>query len=273
MPFIPLGDNNPRILIRYPWVTWGTMLACVLIFLWQISGNLDTSIYTYGFIPAILAGDAQLSGELLQLPAIATLFTSMYLHGSIPHLLGNMLFLWVFGDNIEDSTGHFRFLIFYLLCGAAAGLCHFAAQPGSDIPMVGASGAISGVLGAYLVIHPKARVLIPIFIIPVRLPAYFLLAGWFGFQVFAAFAPAGGGEFGNVAWWAHIGGFVAGAILIFLFKRNTVHLFGGGPPPQGIVQRRHFGAHDSRDRNAKRRRDAPAPSENEAAPRPKGPWG
>lgn len=273
MPFIPLGDNNPRILIRYPWVTWGTMLACVLIFLWQISGNLGNSIYTYGFIPAILAGEAKLTGELLQLPAIATLFTSIYLHGSLPHLLGNMLFLWVFGDNIEDSTGHIRFLIFYLLCGAAAGLCHFAAQPGSDIPMVGASGAISGVLGAYLVIHPKARVLIPVFIIPVRLPAYILLAIWIGFQFFAVFAPGGAEQFGNVAWWAHIGGFVAGAILIFFFKRNTVHLFGGGPPPQGVIMRRRPYDYGTRDRNAKRRREAPTPSEDKAAEGPKGPWG
>ncbi len=228
MPFIPLGDSNPRILVRYPWVTWGTILVCCFIYLAQISDGLQVSVYNFGFIPAILAGDARLSSELLQLPATVTLFTSMYLHGSFPHLLGNMLFLWVFGDNIEDSMGHGRFLIFYLLCGAAAGLAHFAAQPLSDIPMVGASGAISGVLGAYLMLHPRARILFPVFIIPVRLPAYILLAGWFGFQVFAAFADTG---FGNVAWWAHIGGFVAGFILVIPFKRNTVQLFGGHPPP------------------------------------------
>ena len=269
MPFIPLGDSNPRILLRYPWVTWGTILACILIYAAQISDGLQLSVYNYGFIPAVFAGDARLSDELLQLPPVLTLFTSMYLHGSLMHLLGNMLFLWVFGDNIEDSMGHVRFLFFYLLCGAVAGLSHFAAQPLSDIPMVGASGAISGVLAAYLVLHPRARILIPIVFFPVRLPAFLLLAGWFAFQIYAVIADSG---FGNVAWWAHIGGFVAGLILVFPFKRNTAVLFGGNAPPQGIVQRKTYGAHESRDRNPRRKRESPMPNTGETPRRPKGPW-
>lgn len=270
MPFIPLGDSNPRILLRYPWVTWGTMLACILIFAWQASRGLQLSALEYGFIPAVFTGERRLPPELVELPPILTLLTYNFLHGSTVHLLGNMLALWVFGDNIEDSMGHVRFLIFYLLCGVAAGLAHFAAHPDSQIPMIGASGAIFGLAGAYLVLHPKARILSLLVIVPLRLPAYLLIAVWFGYQFYAVFS--GGDNFGNVAWWAHIGGFVAGLILVFPFKRNTAVLFGGEPPPQGIIQRRGYSAHDSRDRNPRRRRESTTSNAGEPPRRPKGPW-
>ena len=270
MPFIPLGDSNPRILLRYPWVTWGLILSCVLIFAWQASTGIQVSAYRYGFIPAVFTGERQLPPELVELPAFLTLLTYNFLHGSTAHLVGNMLALWVFGDNVEDAMGHVRFLAFYLLCGVAAGLVHFLAYPSSEVPMIGASGAIFGLLGAYLILHPKARILSILVVIPLRLPAYVLIAAWFAFQFYAVFT--GGDDFGNVAWWAHIGGFFAGLLLVFAFKRNTVVLFGGDPPPQGIVQRKTFGARNSRDRNAKRKRESPMPNAGETHRRPKGPW-
>jgi membrane associated rhomboid family serine protease len=156
----------------------------------------------------------------------------MFLHGGIMHLIGNMLFLGVFGDNIEDAMGHVKFVAFYLICGAAAALSHVMIAPGSTTPMIGASGAISGVLGAYLILHPKSWVTILLFWIPLRFPAWLLLIGWIGFQMFAALGsgPSGGG----VAWWAHIGGFAAGAALIAPFRHKSIPLFGGGEQPKGI---------------------------------------
>ena len=160
-------------------------------------------------------------------PAAATLLTSMFLHGGWLHLIGNMLYLWIFGDNVEDAMGHGRFVLFYLVCGLAAALAQAGLDPGSEVPMVGASGAISGVLGAYLMLHPRAHVLvlIPLGILTqlVRLPALIVLAFWFGLQLFQQLsAPPGQG---GVAFMAHIGGFVAGMALVPLFKRPRVRLF------------------------------------------------
>ena len=135
------------------------------------------------------------------------------------HLIGNMLYLWVFGDNVEDAMGHARFVAFYLICGIAAALAHTLADPASQIPTIGASGAVSGVLGAYLLLHPKARVLVPIWIVPVYLPAFVLLIFWFAFQiVFAATSEAGAP---GVAWWAHIGGFLAGALMALALRSDA----------------------------------------------------
>ncbi|HJO96426.1 MAG TPA: rhomboid family intramembrane serine protease, partial [Rhodospirillales bacterium] len=154
------------------------------------------------------------------------LITSMFLHGSWWHLIGNMLYLWVFGDNIEDSMGHRRFVAFYLITGIVAALTHAVMDPESATPMVGASGAISGVMGAYLVLHPRVKVLALIFNrIPVRLPAYVLLVGWIVFQLFNAY-----GSGGSTAWWAHIGGFFAGVVLIVPFRYKTVPLFDRNRP-------------------------------------------
>jgi membrane associated rhomboid family serine protease len=264
MPFLPLFDSNPRVWIRYPWVTWGLIALCVMVFLLQIGGSqrdYESGIYGYGFISAVFGGQGQLAAWAERVPSVLTLITSLFLHGDWLHLAGNMLFLWVFGDNIEDAMGHWRFLVFYLLAGIAATLAHFAADPASMVPVVGASGAISGVLGAYLLLYPRSKVLVPILIFPLFLPAYLLLIFWIGYQVLAV---AGDGGLGGVAWWAHIGGFLAGMVLVVPFRRKTTPLFGGGPLPQGLRMRRR-----SRWSRARNKRPARRP---ETRRRP-GPWG
>ena len=234
MPFLPLHDNAPRVLITHAWVTWGLIAACVLVyFLGQDSGPEGQRLaYGLGVIPATLTGEAELTTEFYLVPAPATLVTSLFLHGGFMHLLGNMLYLWVFGDNVEDCMGHARFVAFYLLCGILAALTQVAADPGSVTPTIGASGAISGVLGAYLVLHPRAKVLVPIVIIPLYLPAFVLLLIWIGFQFLQAWSSGAAG--GGVAWWAHIGGFLVGAILVVPFRYRAIPLFGAADPPGGL---------------------------------------
>jgi membrane associated rhomboid family serine protease len=235
MPFLPLYDDNPRILIARPWVTWGLMVACALVFALQVSGDPGANerlIIGLGIIPASLTGQASLPVALVMVPAPFTLVASLFLHGGAMHLIGNLLYLWVFGDNVEDGMGHARFLVFYLVCGVAAGLIHALSDPGSAVPTIGASGAISGILGAYLVLHPRARVLVPvIFFIPIYLPAYILLIVWIGFQILAATAAD---SLGGVAWWAHIGGFFVGALLVIPFRHKAIPLFGAKDPPRGL---------------------------------------
>jgi membrane associated rhomboid family serine protease len=230
---IPLHDDNPT--RRKPIVTITLIVACVLIFFWQSSlppRQAVAVVYSFGFIPALLFGDATLAAELAVIPAGMTLFTSMFLHGSFMHLAGNMLYLWVFGNNIEDVCGHGRFILFYLLCGLAAAFAQTLPNPGSEIPMIGASGAISGVLGAYLVLFPHARVytLVPIgFVFFVQIKAGWLLGFWFVFQLLSGFGanPAEGG----VAFWAHVGGFVAGVPLIWILRDKSYHPRRGGRVP------------------------------------------
>lgn len=222
MPLIPLHDDNPRRSIDAPYVTLALIAANVVIFLYQQSLNPEDvrrAFFGFGVLPVRLFDDAQLSDQIPQVSAVTSLVTSQFLHGGWAHLLFNMLFLWVFGDNIEDSVGHFRFLFFYLVCGAAGGLLHSAVNADSAVPMIGASGAISGVLGAYMVTHPKARILVLAFtFIPIRLPALLVIGTWFAQDLlFAA-----GGVQNGVAFWAHIGGFVTGAAGIWLVRR---------PPP------------------------------------------
>lgn len=225
---LPLKDDNPT--ERVPVVSYAVLGLCVAVFLWQASLPEDqarAAVYALGMIPAVLFGEARLPPEVALIPAPATLVSSMFLHGGWMHLLGNMLYLWIFADNVEDAMGHGRFVAFYVLSGLAAAFAQAALDPGSQVPMVGASGAISGVLGAYLVLHPRAHVLvlIPLGILTqlVRLPALIVLALWFGLQLLQqAAAPAGGG---GVAFMAHIGGFVAGMALVPLFRRRGVPLF------------------------------------------------
>lgn len=230
--FFPLKDDNPRSRIGFQAVTVGAMGFCVLVFLYQLTlSDVDQArlFYSYGLIPATLLGDAHLSPELERIPSWATLFTSMFLHGGILHIAGNMLFLWVFGDNVEDALGHVRFVLFYVLCGAAAGLLHAAIDPASEVPTIGASGAISGVLGAYLVLYPRRGIWVQIFYVMVRrLPAWGVLGAWAGLQVVNATILGDGAS--NTAWWAHIGGFVAGAILVIPLRRAGVPLFEGRVP-------------------------------------------
>ena len=225
---IPLRDHIAT--SRVPYVTYAVVGACVLVFLWQLSLGAragQEAVYALGAIPAVIFGDARLPADIAMVPPLATVFTSMFMHGGWMHLIGNMLYMWIFADNVEDSMGHLRFIIFYLLCGVAAVLAQALPNVASQVPMIGASGAISGVLGAYLLLFPRARVLvmIPLGVIVKAhyLPAAAVLGFYFVFQVvMTAMTPAGGG---GVAFAAHLGGFAAGAALILIFKHRRVPLF------------------------------------------------
>ena len=227
---MPLHDDNPLRHIRFQYVTVAIIALNAVVFLYQAGlGPRDGQAFVFGFgaVPAVLFGKAQLPAHLAQIPAPLTLVTSMFLHGGIMHLLGNMLFLWVLGDNVEDALGHVRYVFFYLICGVLAALAHAGIDPASKVPMVGASGAISGVIGAYLVLHPKAPIKVLISYFVVWMPAYVVLGFWAGFQ-FVSAAMASGGAGGGVAWWAHIGGLVAGVALIFAMKKRDVKLLDPG---------------------------------------------
>lgn len=223
----PLKDDNPAELA--PIITVGLIVACVLVFIWQLSlgESGQAAVYAFGTVPAVLFDLAELPPELDLIPAELTVLTSMFMHGGWMHIIGNMLYLWIFGNNVEDAMGHGRFIVFYLLCGLVAVLAHALPSPDSTVPMIGASGAISGVLGAYLVLYPHARVLVVIpigFIIQtLYLPAVAVLGLWFVLQLLNSATTAGGGS--GVAWGAHIGGFVAGMLLVSLFKRRDVPLW------------------------------------------------
>jgi membrane associated rhomboid family serine protease len=224
---IPLRDDNPS--FRPQIMTVSFIVVCVLVWLWQLSFGAQGGqriVYALGVVPASLLGQQQLPPELSLVAPWMTMFTSMFMHGGWMHLIGNMLYLWVFGDNVEDAMGHGRFVAFYLLCGVAAVLAQALPDPSSTIPMVGASGAISGVLGAYLLLYPHARVLVAIplgfYLHTMRIPAGLVLVLWFGLQLLSS-AMAQPGQ-GGVAFRAHIGGFIAGMILIPLFKQRRVRL-------------------------------------------------
>lgn len=223
---IPLSDDNPSEL--RPMVTIVLIVSCALVFLWQLSlgSSGEEAVYSLGLIPSVLFGIDRLPEDLARIPPVATILTSMFMHGGWMHLLGNMLYLWIFGDNVEDAMGHGRFLLFYILCGVAAALAQAVPDPQSTVPMIGASGAISGVLGAYLLLYPHARVLVVVplgFIMQtMRLPAGIVLALWFGLQFLSNLMSQ---TQGGVAFRAHIGGFIAGMVLVGLFKRRGFRLF------------------------------------------------
>ncbi len=228
--FIPIRDDNPLRRILFHYVTTGLVAACVLVWIVQAIGgeSFDAElIFRLGLIPVTVLGDLQREPAMVTVPPWLTIFTSMFLHGGFWHLFGNMLFLWVFGDNVEDAMGHGRFALFYVLCGAVAGLTHAGLDPASQIPTIGASGAVSGVLGAYLMLHPKRKIWIFIVLMPLRVPAWGALGGWIAFQVIAALAF--GGQGGGIAWYAHIGGFAAGVLLIVPFRKRGVPLFDRAP--------------------------------------------
>lgn len=218
---IPLRDDTPS--SSAPLMTWLIIAANVLVFLYMLSLGSGAAVerfyLSFGAVPADLTGR---SGAV---PAAAypTLFSSMFIHGGWFHLLGNMLYLWIFGDNVEDLTGRGGFLLFYLISGLAATGTHIVLNPASQLPLVGASGAIAGVLGGYLILFPRARVLtlIPLGIFSrlIAVPAVLFLPLWFVFQLFSGLGTLGGDAAG-VAFWAHVGGFVAGAALIRLFARR-----------------------------------------------------
>lgn len=238
--FLPIRDDNPHTVT--PYVTYGLILACTAAFLWQLSlgGGGDAAIAAFGLTPGHLFGTSELDPRLPYIPAWTTIFTSMFLHGGWMHFLGNMLYLWIFGDNIEASLGHRRYLAFYLICGIAAALAQSIAAPASDVPMIGASGAIAGVLGAYLVLHPRANIKVFVFlfiiITTVNIPAFIVLGLWFGGQLLSSAATSAGAP--GVAFLAHIGGFVAGAVLVFFFRQRGVKVFEPAHSRAFAVERR-----------------------------------
>ena len=227
---IPLHDDNPTEIT--PVVTIALIALCSLVFLYQFSlpeRAGETFVFHFGAIPAVIFGHEEaLPDEAVGFPVTLTLLTSMFLHGGWMHLIGNMLYLWIFGNNVEDAMGHVKFVVFYLVCGVLAATSHALTDPSSAVPMVGASGAISGVLGAYLLLYPRAQVmvLIPlgIFMRMMYVPAGFVLGFWFVLQLLSGGMSLGQGG-GGVAWFAHVGGFVAGMVLIGLFKNPDVRFF------------------------------------------------
>jgi membrane associated rhomboid family serine protease len=227
---IPLRDDNPTSIT--PVLTVGLIAACVLAFFWQLSfgAQQERVVFALGLIPAVLFGHAQLPEGIALVAPEVTLFTSMFLHGGWMHLIGNMLYLWIFGNNVEEAMGHARFIVFYVVCGLAAAFAQALPDPQSTIPMIGASGAISGVLGAYLLLYPHARVLVAIpfgfYLHTLSLKAGWVLGFWFLMQLVSSVLAAG--QQGGVAFGAHIGGFVAGLLLVPLFKRRGVRLFHPG---------------------------------------------
>jgi membrane associated rhomboid family serine protease len=217
---IPLRDNIPS--STRPVVMVLLIAACFAVFFYTLSLGSPQAVEhvadVYGVVPATFTGHAPPAGAA---PLSVRLVTDLFLHGGWLHILGNMLFLWIFGDNVEDAMGHGRFLVFYLLCGVVANLAHIAANPLSTEPTIGASGAIAGVLGAYLVLYPGARVLclVPlwIFLQLVWVPALLFVPIWVGIQLVSGLASLGVEQSGGVAWWAHVGGFVTGALLVRVF--------------------------------------------------------
>jgi membrane associated rhomboid family serine protease len=205
---IPLRDTIPS--ATYPIVTHLLIALNVAVFLYEqsLGSAAERLIYTYGLVPRRFGGDV--------VAGVTPLVTSMFLHGGWMHLIGNMLYLHIFGDNVEDRVGHLRFLLLYFVCGAIAGIAQVTTNPGSAMPMVGASGAIAGVTGAYFVFFPRARIvtLVPVFVFLqlIEIPAVFFLLFWFAYQLMLGIGSYGR-DVGGVAFWAHIGGFLAGMVL------------------------------------------------------------
>ena len=221
---IPIGDSARR--RTTPYVNVGIIIACVLVFLYELSlSTIDVGRFfqDWGVVPVQLV-DWLESPSVVEEPS--TVVTSMFIHGGWLHLIGNMLFLWVFGDNVEDAMGHGRYLVFYLLAGLAATALQVFGDQESFIPMVGASGAIAGVLGAYLVLYPRATVSVLIpwlwFFGAFPVPAAFLIVFWFLLQLLSGVATLGAaaGATEGIAFWAHVGGFIAGVVLVWAFRRQ-----------------------------------------------------
>jgi membrane associated rhomboid family serine protease len=232
----PLKDLNPT--ERFPYVTVGIIAANTIVFLYELTlgPNLNAFVASYGMVPYEITRFADLVGVHAGSPIVhtpgpplipLTILTSMFIHGGFLHLIGNMLYLWIFGNNIEDLLGPVRFLLFYLVCGVIAAFGQILTAPGSTVPTIGASGAVSGVLGAYLIAHPRARIVtlvfLGFFIRPVLLPASVLLIFWFVIQIFSGVASLSTGVRGSgVAWFAHVGGFLAGILLVKLFAGHRL---------------------------------------------------
>lgn len=248
---IPIHDENP--VSSVPFVTYGLIASCIGVFVYQayLAGEdvkqLDLLVEQYGVVPAALFSDNNSASEILK--SLLPLWTSAFLHGGLFHLAGNVLFLWIFGNNVEDAMGHGRYLVFYLLASAASMLAQALPDVSSEIPIIGASGAISGVLGAYLLLFPTARVTLLFWLIIIirtfKLPAAIVLIAWFGFQLVSTFIQTNE-ESGGVAFDAHIGGFLAGMLMVAFFRSRDFAIYN---PITAIIQ-------DHQSRNAEKRDDS-----------------
>lgn len=238
----PIGDDNSD-LLRFPYVTYLLIAANVVVYiLFQGAGYNDAFTYAFSLVPRELTTGVDIAAPLIvrdsfgnramiplqptPIPLWGTILTSMFMHGSLMHIFGNMLYLWIFGDNLEDRLGHIRFLVFYLVCGTFAALAQIFADQNSVIPMLGASGAISGVLGGYILLFPRRNVIAIIFFSVIQIPAFVALGIWIGMQFFNNYFASP--ESGGVAYMAHIGGFIAGFLLIKIFALGT------RPAPQRV---------------------------------------
>jgi membrane associated rhomboid family serine protease len=232
---IPLSDDNPLRSIQFQWVTVALIAANVVAFVLQNAPIGQSAAASFALIPSelfqvkLMGGSAHGPYDSLDVPEGLTLITYQFLHGDIIHLASNMIFLWVFGDNVEDAMGHIKFLIFYVLCGVAGGLAHAFAMPASKLPLIGASGAVAGVIAAYLILHPRVMVWVLAFrIIPLRISAAWVLGIWVVTQFVMVLVV---NQTDQVAWWAHIGGMAAGASLILFMRRPGMPLFDRGLTP------------------------------------------
>jgi membrane associated rhomboid family serine protease len=221
--FIPLKDLNPS--RRYPLVNYTLILLNIAAFVYELNLRLtltprayDALMFSYSVVPARFVGF--LGGQTSFEAAFLPLLTSMFLHASLLHIAGNMLYLWIFGDNVEDRFGHLPYFFFYVVCGIGAGLLQSMFNLHSTVPALGASGAISGVMGAYILLYPRARILTLVFIFVVPIPAVFVLGSWFLMQFLSGMSALGLGSMGGVAWWAHIGGFLLGMLLTSFLDRR-----------------------------------------------------
>lgn len=231
--FVPLYDGVPMRNIRVPYVTYAILVLSTLIYTlvyFDLFPMPETSISAaFGLIPAVFFGHVVLPEELALVPVYASPVTSLFLHLGFLHLAGNMLFLFVFGDNVEDALGHARFLLFYILCGVASGMLYAFSVPDSERPLVGASGAVSGVIAAYLILHPRVRVWgLFFFRIPLHLRAYWAIGFWLVVQIAEIWINADD----SVGWIAHVGGFAAGALLVVILRLKNQPLLGAGDGPQ-----------------------------------------
>ncbi len=224
--FVPLHDDTPLKVIRFQFVTLSIIVGNVIIFLvtgaFQSDVNLANVATSFGVVPADLIQAASQNIPYSPIPEPLTFITYMFLHAGWMHLISNMLFLWVFADNVEDAFGYFGFTLFYLLCGIAGALTHVMMTPNSLAPLIGASGAVSGVIGAYVLLYPKARIWILLFYrIPLRISAIWVLGGWFLLQVFSVLTAEKNSDI-EVAWWAHIGGFIAGLAITLVLRSRLL---------------------------------------------------
>lgn len=223
--FIPLHDANSLKRIKLQYVTIGLIAANVVVFLLTGLGSeraVTAAVYGFGYIPSVVFDKVSLPPDLEIIPEDLTYISYAFMHADIFHLGGNMLFLWVFGDNVEDAMGHVKFLIFYLLCAIGGALFHGFLAPDSQVPLIGASGAIAGVVTAYLFLHPRVRIWVLAFgRIPLRIPAYIALVLWILFQ----FAMFGMGGEDQISWSCHVGGIIAGAVLVLFLRNRDVPLF------------------------------------------------